>query len=182
MKILPESEYVEFKADTKSYSFDKNKFWTTMIPDLSKHLLDHRNYNKLVYEFYIKLTDVPKSPLGITIDMILGPDEVFFDGKLIGKTGDLETSNYTYDKVRIYSISDKLLERGRLHRITVVSNVSTSIVRGTITGNMVRIGYLENELNALTKRDIFAVAIAGVYLIMGIYYGLFFLKRRNDRE
>lgn len=181
MKPMTEEEYRLFKDDPASYRLDYRECYSIIAPAPADHILGG-GHPHLINEFLIDVTAPISRPLCLVIDTVTGPDELYIDGVPAGSTGEpANPSMLYYDRVRMYPIQSSLLPVGK-HRFTIISHQSTRILLGNIEGTAFRLGDLEEEYLNFTLREGIAVALVAIYLVVGLYYGLLFLQRRENRE
>lgn len=182
MKKFSVNEYKQFKDDPEDFRLDYKQCAVITVPAPAEHIPGDARDQRIATEFSIDLEAMPPRPLCLYIDTISGPDETYLDGRLIGTTGTAgDKRRLYYDRIRVYPIPDRYCDAGR-HRITIVSSKSTEYLQGFIEGNSFRIGHLDTELGNLNFREIIAIAIVAVYITIGLYYGVLFLQRRENRE
>ncbi len=183
MNVLDDGEYLALQRDPGSYRIDAGEAITALAPAPAGHFLKKSGDSHLLTEFSIELSRMPDRPLCLFINTITGPDRIYLDGTLIGSTGTPgDTRKLYYDRSRIYPIPDRLLQPGNAHRIMVLSSRSTDYLFGNIEGTDLKIGNMDALIGEQNIRETVAIAIACIYLIVGLYYGLLFLQRRENRE
>ncbi len=183
MSVLDDGEYLALQRDPGDYRINAGEAITALAPAPAGHFLSKSGDPHLLTEFSIELSRMPDRPLCLFINTITGPDRIYLDGTLIGSTGTPgDTRRLYYDRTRIYPIPDRLLQPGNAHRITVLSTRSTDYLFGNIEGTDLKIGNMDALIGEQNLRETVAIAIACIYLIVGLYYGLLFLQRRENRE
>ncbi len=183
IKQLSEKEYRDIKEEPDDHEIDHAQCAVIPAPSTADHVPGVIGSRRLVTECSFILENMPARPLCLYIDTISGPDEAYLDGRLIGTTGTAgEPRRLYYDRIRVYPIPERYIEPGLLHRITILTSRSTDYLFGTIEGNSFRIGYLDTELRDLHFHETMAIAIVAIYFTIGLYYGLLFLQRRENRE
>ncbi|HOT45152.1 MAG TPA: methyl-accepting chemotaxis protein [Spirochaetota bacterium] len=183
LKVLSEDEYRNMTKDPEEFEIDHAQCAVIQAPSTADHVPGVTGSRHLTTEFSFVLEKMPSRPLCLYIDTISGPDEAYFDGHRIGSTGTAgDPRRLYYDRIRVYPIPERYLEPGSLHRVTILSGRSTDYLFGTIEGNALRIGYLDTELRDLHFHETMAIAIVAIYFTIGLYYGLLFLQRRENRE
>jgi len=181
MKPMTEEEYRLFKEDPAHYHLDYRKCYSIIAPAPADHILGGGQPH-LINEFLIDVPVPISRPLCLVIDTVTGPDELYIDGVSAGSTGEpAQPSRLYYDRVRMYPIESSQLTVGT-HRFTIVSHQSTHILLGNIEGPTFRLGDIEDEYRNFTLREGIAVSLVVIYLVVGLYYGLLFLQRRENRE
>ncbi|MBX7058921.1 MAG: adenylate/guanylate cyclase domain-containing protein [Leptospirales bacterium] len=120
-------------------------------------------------------------PFSLRLGEIADRDRTYLNGAAIGQTGDWESPNcQAYDRQRLYEIPPGLLRRG--HNTLLVQ------VRGCIPGEL---GIYRDRIELRPTRDLLrdfylenvsqTLSLA-VYLTFAIYFALFYLRRRQERE
>ncbi|MBI3396277.1 MAG: adenylate/guanylate cyclase domain-containing protein, partial [Spirochaetia bacterium] len=133
---------------------------------------------------YAMRFNVPESGAvgqSLRLGEITDRDRVFLNGTLIGETGDWDSERaQAYDKVRIYEIPAGLLRPGENELIVQV--------RGIIKGELgiyrdsVEIGPTALILREFYLKNIIELLTLAMYVTVGAYFLLFFIRRRHDVE
>lgn len=140
---------------------------------------DRSAWYRLVFQ--LSAADLSDRPLALRLGQISDRDRTYFNGQLIGQTGQWDAPRpQGYDRLRIYEVPAGLLRPGRnvihvqvqayfageygMYRDEIAIGPSQAIWRDY---------YLENTGQA------FALI---AYLTFGLYFLLFFLRRRHDLE
>jgi len=183
LKQISEEEFRIMKKEPEEFEIDYSQCAVVPAPSTADHVPGVTGSRHLATECSFILEKMPARPLCLYFDTISGPDEVYLDGHLIGSTGTAgDPRRLYYDRIRVYPIPDRHIEPGSLHRVSILSSRSTDYLSGTIEGNSFRIGYLDTELRNLHFSETMAIAIVAIYFTIGLYYGLLFLQRRENRE
>ena len=128
--------------------------------------------------WYLKQLMMPAgTPMDLTIELgeISDRDQTYFNGQLIGETGEWDSKfAQAYDKVRRYSIPGGLIKSGEINTILVhvrrYMNDTSGIVHGDLSlgpvETMTRQFYTKSFLNAAVLP--FYIAVAGYFLFLFI--------------
>ena len=133
------------------------------------------------YRLEFELGTRPDRPMALRLGQISDRDRTYMNGVLIGETGRWDAARaQAYDRVRIYEIPASFLRAGRNVldvQVQAYFAGEYGIYRARIelgpTGAIWQDYYLENTYQA------FALI---AYLTFALYFLLFFLRRRSDRE
>lgn len=133
------------------------------------------------YRLDIPLQAVPSEAYAIRLGEINDRDRTWLNGVLIGQTGIFDQERpQAYDKTRLYSIPPGLLKVGVNELVVEVQGVlekELGIYRDRVelgpSTELYRAYYLENLWSSLALV---------CYLTFGLYFLLFFIRRRHDRE
>ncbi|MCB1317379.1 MAG: adenylate/guanylate cyclase domain-containing protein, partial [Leptospiraceae bacterium] len=133
------------------------------------------------YRTEFHLDAVPEHPMSVRLGEISDRDRTYLNGQLIGATGEFGAQQpQAYDRVRIYTFDPQLLRVGTnvLHiEVQPYFTEELGIYRDrTAMGpatQLLRRYYLENLGESLTLM---------AYFTLGIYFLLFYLRRRQGLE
>lgn len=135
----------------------------------------------LWYRLQFDLMESPQKLMALRLGQISDRDRTYLNGVLIGETGNWDSPRpQAYDRVRIYEIPPDLLRAGAnvVHvQVQPYFEKEYGIYRDRLELGPAReiwqTYYLENTYQA------FALV---AYLTFGLYFLLFFLRRRHDQE
>ncbi len=173
------------KGDNPEYrelSFDDSSWEKTSLPsDWSSFYGDWKGI--CWYRIHVRFpSGLPEKGLGVRLGIISDADETYFNGTLIGKSGSIDSPPVSaYDKIRVYELPTALIRPGE-------DNVIAMRVRGLFPGesgafsNDFRIGPYQDIFWNYISKEIFDLIFVVIYFVVGVYFGLFFLRRRQDRE
>ncbi|MCP4135880.1 MAG: hypothetical protein GY754_33235 [bacterium] len=179
---LSESEYRAFKKDPKEFRFSPQNMWMLNVPSKLEHPLFKKIPKMMVYEFFLEIPEPREKQLALRMGPVWGPDEVYINGKFLGKTGiHGDQAQSFYDKTRIYTIPGILSEEGLSNRVTIITSTPHELSIGIIHGDIFRIGYSDFEFSALTGQEIKKVSIAAVFFVIGLYFALLFVQHRDEK-
>ncbi len=135
------------------------------------------------YRIHIKFPEtLQHKSYGVSLGMIINSDETYFNGQLIGKTGDCNSHEIApFDKTRLYEISYALIKPGRDNVISIRVKGLYSYTNGPTSGNfeMGPFNEIQSRYLALEYSNIFFVIF---YLAVGIYIMIFFFRVTKNRE
>jgi adenylate cyclase len=133
------------------------------------------------YALQFQLAAVPTLPFAIRIGEINDRDRVYLNGQLIAATGDFSSSEpQAYDKVRLYAIPAGLLRAGTNTLIVDVQGVLEK--ESGIYRDRIEIGPADKLYGAYYLENLWSSLALVAYLTFGLYFLLFFIRRRNERE
>ncbi|MCE9499873.1 MAG: histidine kinase, partial [Leptospira sp.] len=117
-------------------------------------------------------------PLGIEIGELRDADEVYFNGVLIGQTGQLvPTFSPDMHKIRIYSIPKKLFINGS--NLIAVRNYSSTSYAGF---SEVPVIYNETDLiYGISRKNVFGIMAGYVFILMGVYFIIASVVKSTNR-
>ena len=133
------------------------------------------------YRLRFILQKVPAEPYALRLGEINDRDRTYLNGMLIGQTGEFDRKEpQAYDKTRLYPIPMGALKTGINELAVEVQGVlekEMGIYRDRTeigpSADLYRAYYLENLWGSLALV---------CYLTFGLYFLLFFIRRRHDRE
>lgn len=133
------------------------------------------------YALQFQVAAVPTLPFAIRIGEINDRDRVYLNGRVIGATGDF-TSNepQAYDKVRTYAIPAGLMRAGTNTLVVDVQGVLEK--ESGIYRDRVEIGPADKIYGAYYLENLWSSLALVAYLTFGLYFLLFFIRRRHERE
>ena len=133
--------------------------------------------------WYLKQLKFPESVKGdriIELGEISDRDRTYFNGELIGETGDWDSEfAQAYDRIRRYRIPAELIRPGEVN--TLLVNVkrymrdTSGIVHGTLA-----IGPVELMTQRFFTRSFLNVAVLPFYLAVAGYFFFLYLRKTDD--
>jgi AraC-like DNA-binding protein len=168
--------------DYKNPEFDDSKWDVTSFPSSWTHM--YPGWDGICwYRFHIKFPEtLQHKSYGVSLGMIINSDETYFNGRLIGKTGDCNSGRIApFDKTRLYEISPALIRPGKDNVISMRVRGLYSETNGPTAGNfeMGPFNEIQSRYLAVEFTNIFFVIF---YLAVGFYILLFFFRVTKDRE
>ncbi len=110
---------------------------------------------------------VEPDPLAIQLGRLRDADELYLNGKLIGKTGSFDSKpEFNFQKIRIYSLPSQLLQSGE-NTLAVRVFAVTGLHGMKDTPVIFHDKYLREKV---FKEEIGAIVCGYVFLFMGIYF------------
>lgn len=135
------------------------------------------------YRIHIRFPSaLPENALGISLGEIYLADETYFNGHLIGKTG--QFSNWVvsrHNQDRIYEIPTKYILPGKDNVVSIRIQGFIPDEAGPISGDF-RIDRYSSLLTQYLGREFLKFIFVIIYLIISIYFLLFYIRRPADRE
>jgi hypothetical protein len=179
-EINPESfskEYLE------KNSIDSN--WTEIkIPsNINKSNYSIKSRNRI---YLAKTLILPEAKLESSISIRLGVindrDKVFFNGVLIGQTGEFGNKYpQAYDKIRIYDIPNHLILSGKTNLLLI--EIEEYFPNDTgLTQDKVEIGQSKDLVKSLYRDEYFKLILLSMYFTVGMYFLFLYIRRKNDKE
>jgi adenylate cyclase len=133
------------------------------------------------YKMRFSLESAPIEPYAIRLGEINDCDKTYLNGTLIGATGDFAKDEpQGYDKTRIYSIPTGLLKPGENTLVVEVKGVLDK--ESGIYRDRLEIGPSSEIYRAFYLENLWSLLALVCYLTFGLYFLLFFIRRRHDRE
>ncbi|MDX1960699.1 MAG: adenylate/guanylate cyclase domain-containing protein [Leptospiraceae bacterium] len=174
---------INFEKESTDFSIDPFVWKKVEVPGDLVHQGAIEDGRKVVwYKKVFRMEDKPHKDLSIKLGEISDKDKVYLNGVYIGGTGNLfEIKPEGYDKQRIYDIPDSALRRDG-------ENILLIQVKGFFQNELgiyrdrVFIGPTKEIWKSFYIENMIEVLILMVYLAVGGYFMLFFIRRRNDRE
>ncbi len=156
---------VSFPLDVKKVKFNKDEntvYW---------------------YRFYVKFPDsYPDTAIGITLGKISDIDETYFNGTLIGSSGDFNNpKSHACNKLRIYEIPSKLIIPGKLN--TVAIKIRNTYRADELPGRGIyKIDKLENLLSEFYINGFTQLFFSVIYIGLFCVFFLLYYKRTKEIE
>ncbi|HMV44354.1 MAG TPA: 7TM diverse intracellular signaling domain-containing protein, partial [Leptospiraceae bacterium] len=146
------------------------------------------NYNKPdIHKIWLaKSVTLPNviqtNSVGIRLGTISDRDRTYFNGVLIGATGEFG-QNYpsAYDKVRIYEIPTSIIRKGAENLILVEAEEYFYDTMG-IDQDKTEIGPVRLIEKSFINFEYVKLVLLMIYLVVGIYYLFLFARRRKEKE
>ncbi|MBL8033506.1 MAG: adenylate/guanylate cyclase domain-containing protein [Leptospiraceae bacterium] len=127
------------------------------------------------------LTKLPTEPMALRLGEINDRDIVYLNGSTIGRTGDFDSPRpQAYDKVRIYALPPGLLRTGENEIVVELKGVLEK--ESGLYRDRVEIGPAAMIFRAYYLENLWGSLALVCYLTFGLYFLLFFIRRRHDRE
>lgn len=164
--------------DWKEPESDDTRWQRKGLPDYTKEQ-EKRPFGFYWYRCPIFLPDTLPTTLSVNLGKIRDADEVYWNGALIGKTGNfLPNIEVDIEKERIYSIPDSLLRPGK--NVLAIRAYSTTRFYG-----LVSTPYIGKEIDVYAKSiktHIFPILSGFVFVSMGIFFIIGSLVRSNNQS
>lgn len=173
------------KGDNREYKeidFDDSLWKVISLPSDWDDL--YKDYNGVCwYRIHIHFPEfLPGKSIGISLGIITDADEVYFNEKLIGTSGQIEpVQKSAYDKLRIYEIPASIIRPGADNLLAMRIKGLFSYQNGPYFGDF-RIDTFEALQKGFYIREFFDMFFIITYVIVSIYFLLFFLRRTRDKE
>ena len=119
--------------------------------------------------------------LALELGKIIGPDETYLNGHLIGAHGYSRFNEPYLGKTRIYPLPQNLLQPGHYNLIAVKVQ-SVTAETGGIHDGILQIGPYGTILNAMTRQEVPALVFCAVFLVIGFYCLYLFIRTRTDKS
>ena len=135
------------------------------------------------YRIHIRFNEeLPDNSLGIRLGIISDVDEVFFNGNLIGKSGAFPPERVSaYDRKRIYEIPTNLIIPKGDNVVAIRVAGLFDYEKGPYKGTF-EIAYFQDLQRKHLSKEFLDVIFVIIYLFVGIYFGLIFIRGSVDRE
>jgi AraC-like DNA-binding protein len=169
----PEYKNLAFDdSDWKVISLPSN--WSLLFPE----------WNGICwYRIHVRFNEEPPdNSLGIRLGIISDVDEVFFNGHLIGKSGEFPPDRSSaYDRKRIYEIPTNLIipkgDNVMAIRVAGLFDYENGPYKGKF-----EISYFQDLQREHLSKEFLDVIFVIIYLFVGVYFGLIFIRGSVDRE
>ncbi|GAB4442679.1 MAG: hypothetical protein OHK0011_25070 [Turneriella sp.] len=133
------------------------------------------------YRMRFVLDKAPVEPMALRLGEINDRDVVYLNGVWIGKTGEFDAARpQAYDKVRVYAIPAGVLKPGTNELIINVQGVLEN--ESGLYRDRVELGPAQAVWRAYYLEMLWSLLALVCYLTFGLYFLLFFIRRRHDRE
>ncbi len=141
------------------------------------------------YRSRFQLEKMPTEPYAIRLGEINDRDVTYLNGTQIGRTGEFErpapsaveaSKPQAYDKVRIYAVPPGLLKSGENEIVIEVQGVLEK--ESGLYRDRIEIGPAAQIYRAFYLENLWGSLALVCYLTFGLYFLLFFIRRRHDRE
>lgn len=172
----PQAKQPKSKED-----FDTTGYQRVRVPENLAPQLKTSGLTPAHYALQFQTGSLPTLPFAIRIGEINDRDRVYLNGSLIGSTGDFaRTEPQAYDKVRIYAIPAGVLRAGKNTLVVDVQGVLEK--ESGIYRDRVEIGPADKIYGAYYLENLWSSLALVAYLTFGLYFLLFFIRRRHERE
>ncbi len=168
--------------DYKSAEFDDSGWHVISLPSAWEDLFP--GWTGICwYRLHVRFpAEAPKNSAGISLGVITDADEVFINGRLIGKSGKFPPARESaYDKQRIYEISAHLIKPGKDNVLAVRVAGLFPGESGAIKGKFIIAPFQKLQRKYLL-REFIDVLFVAVYLSIAVYFSLVFLIRSISKE
>lgn len=133
------------------------------------------------YRLRFSLAQLPNVPYALRLGEINDRDITFLNGVEIGRTGDMSAAlPQAYDKVRIYPIPPAILRVGENELAIDLKGVLEE--ESGLYRDRVEIGPAADIYRDYYLENLWSTLALVCYLTFGLYFLLFFIRRRHDRE
>lgn len=133
------------------------------------------------YRSRFHLEKLPTEPYAIRLGEINDRDVTYLNGQVIGRTGEFGRSEpQAYDKVRIYAVPPGLLKTGENEIVIETQGVLEK--ESGLYRDRIEIGPAAQIYRAFYLENLWGSLALVCYLTFGLYFLLFFIRRRHDRE
>lgn len=123
----------------------------------------------------------PAEGYAIRLGEINDRDRTWLNGTLIGQTGEFDSAEpQAYDRTRIYAVPAGLLKKGENELVIRVQGVLEKEMG--IYRDRTEIGPAALIYRAYYLQNLWSSLALVCYLTFGLYFLLFFVRRRHDRE
>lgn len=162
----------------KEIEIDDTRWQRKGLPDYTKEQ-EKRPFGFYWYRCPIFLSDTLPSTLSVSLGKIRDADEVYWNGTLIGKTGNfLPNLAVDIEKERIYSIPDSLLRSGK--NVLAIRAYSTTRFYGLT--NLPFVGKEAEVYAKNIKAHIFPIVNGFIFISMGIFFIIGSLVRSKNHS
>lgn len=125
---------------------------------------------------------IQTNSVGIRLGTISDRDRTYFNGILIGATGEFgQTYPSGYDKVRIYEVPTNIIRKGGENLILVEAEEYFPNTMG-IDQDKTEIGPVRLIEKSFINFEYVKLVLLMIYLVVGIYYLFLFARRRKEKE
>lgn len=123
----------------------------------------------------------PNNSIGVKFGVICDVDEFYFNGQLIGKTGNFNPRISAYDKERVYEIPTTLIRPGRDNVLAIRVGGLPYRSNGPYKGEFI-LDSFNNLQRSLLLHGIYNIFFIVLYIAMGFYFAVFFMRNTSDME
>ncbi|RHX93816.1 stage II sporulation protein E [Leptospira yasudae] len=168
--------YLEGKKD-----FDKIPFLPYSPPGVYK-LPNESLQNVTIVKKFIAPKEWKAAAIAVRLGMITDKDKAYLNGVLIGETGDMNSVlPQAYDKIRIYSIPNELIRKGKPN-ILVIRVKKFFRYEVGIEQDRTAIGDASLVQKELLRAEYIKIFLLMIYLTVGGYFLFLYVRRRTDKE
>ncbi|MDX1957393.1 MAG: 7TM diverse intracellular signaling domain-containing protein [Leptospiraceae bacterium] len=184
------SKWYEIEDTLNPKEFTENYFesqlspmtWKVItIPSTYKRENVKNNFIWIAKSIYLNSGHHANS-ISLRLGIINDRDKVYFNGELIGQTGEFGSSTpQAYDKVRIYEIPQRLL---RLDNENIILIQIESFFEGEmgIAQDKTEIGPSKEIGKLFYKDEYIKLILLMMYFTVGIYFLFLYIRRRKETE
>ncbi|NCN10024.1 MAG: SpoIIE family protein phosphatase [Leptospira sp.] len=173
-----------FKTPDNWEAFSKFQWQVYKVPGtINSENITPENGKFFRISKWIQLPDNWKAPhISIRLGIISDKDRVYWNGTLIGSTGDFKNNSAeAYDKIRIYKIPTSLLIPGKVNNLFIEIKPYFEKDSG-INQDKVEIGPSEILQRSLLRDEYIKIMLLMVYATVGFYFLFLFIRRRKESE
>ncbi|MCK5674029.1 MAG: hypothetical protein KAH95_11675, partial [Spirochaetales bacterium] len=170
------------KQEYKNIDFNDSKWNTVSLPSDWGDI--YPDYNGIAwYRIHLNFPNhLPVNALGVRLGVITDTDETYFNGTLIGSSGDIEDpKNAAYDKQRLYEIPTTLIIPGEDNVLAIKVKGLFSYSNGPFKGSF-EIGEFSKLQSTLLSIDFVKLFFVVIYYLVAAYFLLFFVRRMEEKE
>ena len=144
----------------------------------------HKEYSpKDESYWYLKQLIMPAdTPIDLTVELgeISDRDRTYFNGQLIGETGEWESQfAQAYDKVRRYSIPGSLIKPGETNTLLVHVRRYMKDTSGIVHGDL-SLGPVETMTRQFYTKSFLNAAVLPFYIAVAGYFFFLFIRQRDQ--
>ncbi len=164
-------------------NFNPESWKKVIVPgNLIKQKPELAGKNTIVLATWITLPPMDAGNLSIRLGIINDSDEVYWNGKLIGATGNWNSAlPQAYDKIRIYAIPNQYVNYGKDNLLVIrIKPFFTSSLG--IEQDFTAIGHTHQILKNFYIDEFVKVFFQVVYVTVGVYFLFLFSRRRKESE
>ena len=135
------------------------------------------------YRIHIEFPDhLPERSIGLQPGVICDVDEVFFNGRLIGKSGKFPPGQESaYSKERLYEIPPNLVRKSRTNVIAMRISGLFAYCNGPYRGEFILKPFHE-LIKDFYSREFLNLIFLVIYIVVSFYFALFYLRYPRAKE
>lgn len=135
------------------------------------------------YRMHVEFPDhLPDRSLGLRLGVICDVDEVFFNGRLIGRSGKFPPGQESaYSKERLYEIPPNLVKKGSTNIIAMRISGLFTYCNGPYRGQFILKPFHE-LINDFYSREFLNLIFLVIYIVVSFYFAMFYLRYPPARE
>ncbi|TGM03521.1 serine/threonine protein phosphatase [Leptospira barantonii] len=173
---------VQLLSEGWEYQSNEGKHYNLILPGMG---LTSQGFEIPIRGFYTVRVEypltLPSGSQGIFLDRIQSADRVYFNDKLIGKTGNLDPYDAAWFRSRLYKIPLEWIEKGKSNTIRVEIECRELGFHCGIFRGIPKMGDYDELKDALIQEDALQLVLIVLFLGVFLQQSISYLLNRQSR-